>query len=283
MVGDGGEVRIELSDNNGMDWKDVARIDNTGVREIDLKKFVYRRYDYRLRFTLKGKGTGFDALKLSHDIQHSQRPLPALGAGENTITFSAGPRESTVTIEANAAADHKGKQLTYKDWHSQLDGLKDNLAVNGREGSLTVPITTPGDMTALRLCACYRTWGDDDTWNLDVSYDDGKTWKKAGEGPGQNRGRQAYLVVKDVPAGTRDAKVRFTGKSLAGNMLGSFRVDADYTDPSFGFRPVKVTYVWSENGEEKRDEHVARKPDETYKITCAAKPVMKSLTVELIQ
>ena len=44
-----------------------------------------------------------------------------------------------------------------------------------------------------------------------------------------------------------------------------------------------MTYVWDENGAEKRDERVIAKADESYQINCAAKPTMKSLVVELAQ
>ena len=77
--------------------------------------------------------------------------------------------------------------------------------------------------------------------------------------------------------------MRFTGKSSAGNQLRSFRIDADYTTPAFGFRPVKVTYAWDQAGQEKQDEHIASKPEETYKIVCDAKPKMKSITMELAE
>ena len=155
--------------------------------------------------------------------------------------------------------------------------------MNGKEGSLTVPIATPGDMTALRMCACYRTWGPADSWEMQVSWDEGKTFKKVGDGPAQDHGRQAYIVVNDVPKGARKALVRFVGNAAAGNVLGSFRVDADYTSPTFGFRPVKVTYLWDENGQEKKDEHVARQPNDAWKIKCDAKPKMKSITLELAE
>lgn len=281
VVGEGGRIVVDLSDNNGLDWKNVVTFEHTGPKEVDLKKLVFRRYDYRLRLTLTGKGTGFDALKITHPIQYSQRALPGLAAGENTIAFSVGPQESTVTVEASSGADHHGRQATWKDFHAVTDHLNDGLGVLGSQGSLTVPIATPGDMTALRMCACYRTWSDKDTWELQVSWDDGKTFAKVGDGPGQDRGRQAYVVVKDVPKGTRQALVRFVGHVSAANMLASFRVDADYTSERFGFRPVKITYVWDENGLEKRDEHIAAKPEETYRIACAAKPAMKSVTMEV--
>ena len=94
------------------------------MQTVDLKPLVFRRYVYVLRFVMKGKGTGLGRLKLEHDIQHSQRPLPALGRGENKITFSAGPQEGTITIEGAMEPSSKGKQLLYGDFHPQLDGYK---------------------------------------------------------------------------------------------------------------------------------------------------------------
>ena len=38
-----------------------------------------------------------------------------------------------------------------------------------------------------------------------------------------------------------------------------------------------------ENGQAKRHVHIARKPNESYKINCGAKPLMKSLIVELAE
>ena len=46
-------------------------------------------------------------------------------------------------------------------------------------------------------------------------------------------------------------------------------------------RPVKVTYVWEENGAPKKDVHITKGLPETYKINCATKPQMKSVIVEL--
>ena len=44
-------------------------------------------------------------------------------------------------------------------------------------------------------------------------------------------------------------------------------------EPQGGFAPVKVTYVWEEGGQEKQDAHLAQKPEETYTIRCATRPV----------
>ncbi len=66
------------------------------------------------------------------------------------------------------------------------------------------------------------------------------------------------------------------------------RIDVDYWDTPDGKAPrreeptpLKVTYVWQENGVEKKDVHVTRELPESYEIHCASRPLMRSLVVEL--
>jgi hypothetical protein len=284
-VGKGGSVEVSFSDNNGLDWKELARVNTSGERRVDLSPLVLRRYDYRLKFVLHGADTGLDALKIVHDIQHSQRPLPALGRGNNTITFSAGPAEGTLTIEGAAKLDHKDKQLVWTDFHPQASGLESKrLFVDaGGKGVITFAAATPGELVCLRFGAHYCAYDARDGLDYQVSFDDGKTWKNAGRAAGPTRGNCIYVVFMDVPAGTRQALVRYAGTSHNTTGIFNFRIDADYREPFGGFRPVRVTYLWEEDGQPKRDVHVTRKPQETYTISCAAKPVMKSIVLELAE
>ena len=59
-VGKGGKIEVLFSDNNGLDWQEVAAILKSGKQKIDLGKLVLRRYDYRLpvRAHRPGHGTG---------------------------------------------------------------------------------------------------------------------------------------------------------------------------------------------------------------------------------
>jgi hypothetical protein len=114
-----------------------------------------------------------------------------------------------------------------------------------------------------------------------VSFDGGKTFKTLDKAEGPTVGACKYITYSDIPAGTRAALVRFDGHQ--NNTLGFFglRIDADYKEPNGGYRPIKVTYIWTENGAEKKDVHVTAKPTETYTIKCDAKPVMKSIVLEM--
>jgi hypothetical protein len=280
-VGNGGSVAVALSDNNGLDWRDVATVRESGSQAIDLKSLVYRRYDYRLKLTLSGAGTKVEGLKLTHDIQHSQRALPALDQGKNTITFAAGAQEGTITIQGNIEPSGKGKNLSFADFHPVINGFKEHpMFLTGAQGDVTLAVATPGEMTRLRLGAHYRARGARDFFEVQSSFDEGKTWKEIGELEGPTAGNSKYFVFTEVPSGAKGALVRLAGQQS--NTLGilDLRIDADYLEPHGGFTPVKVIYVWDENGAERRDVHVSQAANETYAIECATKPVLKSLIVE---
>jgi hypothetical protein len=292
VAGEGGSVAVSFSDNNGLDWKEIAQATSAGERRVDLGHLVFRRYNYCLKFTFRGRGTGLDALKIVHDIQHSQRPLPALDQGDNTITFSAGPGEGTVTVEGATNMAAKGKQLLWTDFHPEVSGFRQGrwagvdrwlFIDKSGKGVLTFPVATPGDLVRLRFGAHYCAYDAQDGLDYQVSFDEGKTWKSAGRAAGPTRGHCTYVVFTDVPAGVRQALVRYAGAGRKQTGILNFRIDADYREPFGGFRPVRVTYSWEENGQLKRDVHVARKPQETYTIRCAAKPLMKSIVLELAE
>jgi hypothetical protein len=101
--------------------------------------------------------------------------------------------------------------------------------------------------------------------------------RAAGPTPGDG----LWVTVSDVPPGTREAKVRYSGTSRNATGFLNFRIDADYREPVGGFRPVKVTYRWDEDGKPKEQVFTAKKPEETWTLTCAGKPVMKSIVMEL--
>jgi hypothetical protein len=274
-----GPAAVSYSDNNGMDWKEIANATAPGPQEVNLDKLVLRRYDYRLKFEFKGKESGLDALRIEHDVQNSQRALPAFGAGKNTLTFSAGPAESTVTVEGNTNLEAKGKNLVYTDFHPEVNGFKGTW-IEGK-GDMTFPVSTPGDMTRLRFGTQFRARDAKDGIDYQVSFDGGKSWKAAGRAAGPTPGDCLYVTFADVPAGTREAKVRFSGTSRNATGIINFRIDADYKEPAGGFRPVKVTYRWEEDGKAKEQVFVAKKSEETWTVTCASKPAMKSIVMEL--
>ena len=275
-----GNIQILFSENNGLDFRELQTLTAAGKTTIDLKPFIFRRYDYQLKFILTGPAT-IKALNIRQDIQHSQAPLPALAQGENTLTFSAG-NEGTITVEPSTKAVNKDKQLIAADFHptkENVDGPM--LSVKGPTGWVEFPIATPAPMHRLRIFAFYCARGDGDSWTASVSFDAGKTYRDLGKFDVPHRFMDKQITVSDIPANTTSALIRFTGTQKTATLLYNLRLDADYNEPHGTFRPVKITYNWSENGVEKTHTHIAKSPSETWKITCPTKPLLKSYTVEL--
>jgi len=283
-IGNGGAITVAFSDNNGLDWKDVAHL-TSGQGHVNLKPLVYRRYDYRLRFTLTGQGTSLSALKLIHDIQHSQRVLPALDKGTNTITFSAGPQEGTITVEGATNPKNKSKNLTLADFHPDTHNLKDTpaLFLTGPKGDITFPITAPGDITRIRCGLHYRARGAADGWDLQASFDSGKSFKTFHHFAGPYGGNSEYVTLSEIPPGARSVLVRLAGTQRNTTGILDLRIDADYLEPHGGFAPVKITYVYNEGATEKRNTHTTTHQNDTYTINCADKPALKSITLELAE
>jgi hypothetical protein len=283
-----GSIRVSFSDNNGLDWKDVTTLQQGGGHTIDLTPLVQRRYDYRLKLELMDKGTTLTALRMANQFQCSQAALPAIAEGENHLTFTAGANEGTVTIEGCTDFDaaKKNQQLTIADFHPALSGgMSPKLQMTAPSGDATFDVVTPGDMTRLRISAVWRAKEAGDGFDVQVSYDGGSTFKTVPNGTleGNTRGQSRYLIVDDVPPGTRKAQVRLAGRQTGTAFIFDLRIDADYQQPAGGFKPVKITYVWDEAGKLKSDVHIAKTPTDQYSITCGPGTVVRSYTLELAE
>ena len=279
----GRQHRRPFSDNNGLDWKDVARLEKSGEQKIDLGSSVYRRYDYRLKFVLRGTGTGLESLRDS--ARHPALAAAAAGPGrgrehDHLLRRPAGGHD-------HHRREHQPGDEAASNWSRRLPRRArrrgQTTAARRRQGpgdghvpgrrrpatwSACARLPLPRPRRARRLGRAGLLRRRQDVQDLD---------RFAGPTPGTCK----YITVDDVPPGTTAALVRFAGTQRNTTCIFAYRIDADYREPGGGFRPVKVTYTWLENGRVRRDVHVAEKPQETYKITCEASPVMKSIELEL--
>ncbi|HHN46880.1 MAG TPA: hypothetical protein ENN09_05505 [Planctomycetes bacterium] len=289
-------VRVLLSTNNGLEWKELKRVAGASFNEeMDFGKQVIRRYDYYVKLILEGD-SAVSSLEIVNDIQHSQRPLPALAQGRNTVTVHAGPSTNTITIAPSLHQNVGEKNEAYTKFRPEVKGLAHrHNALWPTEyrvaGTITFPVETPGDITAVRMGGHFRARDAGEGVEFLLSFDDGKTWVKAGDAMGPFAGFCKDVPYNTPPEGARKVLIRYSvyQKSNVAGIMG-MRMDVDYWDTPDGkpqkswlFHPLKTTYVWEENGVEKRDVRMSRQVPDTYTIDCASKPLMKSIIVELAE
>jgi hypothetical protein len=288
------QVSLLISTNNGRSFAPLWQADKIGTNEasIDLKDRVLRRYAYWLKIELRSstpRGAGLDALAIENDIQHAPRTIPWLGKGSNKITVASDSDTATATrtISCRITPD---AGFTKNETSGSMGVKFDNLDLRegscwwkGGTGSMTVPIETPGDMTALRFGGHIRARGDKDVVNMLLSFDNGATWTAAAKIAGPTPGTTNYFRFAAIPPGTRKALLKYemTGNNTVG--VFSFRVDADYKDPLAvkSFRPFAVVHRWKEDGQEKSARTVVDRLPFTYEIKTASAPEMVSVSYEM--
>jgi hypothetical protein len=173
------------------------------------------------------------------------------------------------------------KQLSIKDFHPVLHNAELRWARPKGKGDVTFKIPAPGEIVRVRMNLGYRCRDPRDAYTVWLSFDDGKTFRQAAYITGPSPGCTQYLTFSDVPAGARAAVVKLEGKEVNTACLFGLRIDVDYREPAGGFRPVRITYVWDEEGKERTDVHIATQPRETYTIRCGPRTVVKSFSVDL--
>jgi len=283
-------IRVLVSHNHGLDWIEAWTASRTGTFEetIDLSRWLLRRYQYLVRIEITTRalsGVGVEALSFLHDIQHAQRPLPLLETGRNTITVTApDPAEQVRTFEASLASEND-RNLTYRAFHPEVVNLEDDKGGLFREdrrrpATLTFPVTAPGPIRAIRFGGSFRARDPGGIIRLQVSDDEGRTWKEAATVPGPFTGFARFTRFDGLAPGTTRALVRYAFEGSGTLGIFVFRIDVDYTDPAAGSRPVKVTYAWDENGMERRHEQVISRYPTSYAIDAASAPLMKWIRVE---
>ncbi|HVX13781.1 MAG TPA: hypothetical protein VHC22_21545 [Pirellulales bacterium] len=282
-------VAVSLSTNNGRTFQKIWSADETGWNraDVDLSPHIFRRYAYWLKIELKSdspQGAGLADFAVENGIQHAPRSMPFLGRGENALTVAADgdPTIATRTVTCRLAAE-PGFQENETSETMGLTFENLNLAHGGcwwqgGTGAMTVPVETPGEIVALRFGGHFRARGEKDLLVVRVSFDEGRTWQEAARVAGPTQGRTEYFRFDKVPPAAKRTLLRYemTGNNTVGVL--SFRVDADYRDPTgVGFRPFEVVHRWHEADREKEWRETVERLPHSYRITTAAEPEMLSV------
>jgi hypothetical protein len=288
----GGSLDVRLSTNNGLDYAPVGNARGAAPFALDTSKAIFRRYAYRVKLELTGAGAGLTDLILKSEVQVSQRALPILTKGSNTVTVMAEPGRNTMTMEGKAdskekrnetfASHHAGTEALMKDRSTLWIERQYSKPEDQRHGYVTFPVSAPGAIKGVRASGQFRARQKRAGVKLEASFDQGKTWKEFLNVPGPYSDFSTGGELKDVPQGKTEALVRYHLYGPEPTGVLAYRIDIDYDDgPAKGVRPFNVVYTWTEGGQEKQHKQLIAKTPFSYRISIAGKPVMKSVTIEM--
>lgn len=301
-----GNGRFEIQLPRGAAQATTSPATQPGANDIALSLLeeVNGRYDVLVKVTLMGKARPSDAqlksIRFDTITQLNSKTQPKLNIGKNTVYVDAGAAANSIVLwpdldqgqfehlvqEQNNIAAVKRHPLDLRYASLYLE----DAAVP--KGWIVFRMDAPTDVTAVTYGGRFCTRADGSFIELQHSFDGGKTWKlshtlKDNSPPWDT---VHYETVKDVPAGVRSVLFRYFLRSLEGTpaMCGiySLRMEVNHKPADATFRPVAVTFNWSEVQEDYSLKDVSHtqivdKLPATYDVNVkgADHPVMKSLRI----
>jgi hypothetical protein len=276
---DGTASSLAISEDNGMNWKDVK------APPIQLIDEVNGAYEVLV------KAKGANGLKFQTITQLNGKTQPRLNLGKNTVYVGAGEQTESIVLWPELQNDKykpmavESKNIKTDEKHEGWHGVM-KPAEKG-EGYVTFKIDAPDDIVKVTQSARMMVKAAKSEVRFETSFDGGKTWNKTYS---FNDNTPPFDDLHDevttkIPAGTKSVQFKYIMKDSS---LYSVRMEADHKVPAKATSPVEVTFNWSERQTDyslvKRSHtQLVEKLPTTYTIDVggADQPVVDSLVTNL--
>lgn len=296
---------IAVSTTNGLGWKEVWKNEKTGASPATIKLVdeVNGSYEVLVKVTLLGKTAASDAQLKSIAFETitmlNAKTQPRLNLGKNSVYVGTGEQTGSIVFWPDLQGDHakpyiiEQKNVTFKPENPGYMGTLHATNVN-EDAYVVFKIDAPGDITRIHYGG--RLYNRAPKSHIDFlhSFDGGKTWTKSYSLTDINPPWDVinYETVDKVPAGTRSVLFKYL---LNGSEAGSgscsiyaVRMEANYKTADATFRPMEVTFNWSERQadyslvERSHTQLIGKAPFKyTINVGGADHPVVNSLRVNL--
>ncbi len=255
--------RIAISKVNGLVWQDIWQNDTTGETPISLKLIdeVNGAYEVLVKITLLGQekaaGAQLRELEFETFTMLNSKTQPQLAWGKNTIYVGAGEQTESIVVWPDLQGENyrpyivEEKNMTAAPKHPGFMGVMH--AVQPKEEAYVVfKIDAPQDITRVEYGG--RLYNRALRSHIDFlhSFDGGKTWSCSYSLTNISPPWDVihYETVSTIPAGTRSVLCKYLlNGSAAGSAacsLYAVRMEVNHRAPGSTFKPMAVTFNWSE-------------------------------------
>ncbi len=299
-------VSVSISTTNGLAWNDVWKGEGVGEVPFDLTlgQEVNGAYDVLVKASLMGKASPADAclkeIEFETTTMLNSKTQPQLLLGKNTIYVGTGEQTESIVVWPDLQGENykpyvvEQKDIVSKAKHPGFQGVM--YAAKAKEDACVVfKVDAPTDITRINYGGRLYNRAPKSHIDLLHSFDAGKTWKKSYSLDKTTPPWDVihYETVTDIPASTRSVLFKYLlNGSAAGTdacSLYSVRMEVNHKPQVAAFRPVEVTFHWSEVQsdyslvERSHTQLIAQVPTRyTIDVGGADHPVMNSLQVNLV-
>jgi hypothetical protein len=274
-----GSIGVDVSVDQGQSWQPLGDFAQEFAR--DLTEHVKGRYTWLLRFRLAGDA-GLDELEFTTVTQVAQPMYPRLKPGGSTVAYRSGNRgviDATPNLglpEALLANIEQRSMRSANVVYGQRSATS-RLAfetTDNKPGNVVFRVDAPAEL--LEVSAAFRfpvrvPPPENCDFHLDVSTDDGRTWKLLGKAeiPADNEFSSgwAYGRASVADARVKSALVRmhFYGGGYRTGVIDA-RLYGSYRTPPP--QSLEIEYGWREDGAVKTHvEHIsANAPGQSFTV-----------------
>jgi hypothetical protein len=306
--GDKSVLRVAVSTNNGLSWKDLPApkfapgTGGTGdaTATWKLRDEVSGAYEVLVRIEL-GHSAGAPALAVS-DVeirtitQINGKTQPRLNLGRNTVYVGAGEQTDSIVfwpeLQGGRYKEHivEENNIACAEKHGEYLGVV-HPAKAKEDAHLVYRLDAPRDLTKLTFGGRFYNRAPGSHIDLLYSLDAGRTWTKVWSLTDTNQPWDViHYETVAIPPGHRQVWAKYlmntSDASPSGCSLFAVRMEANHLPADPAFKPLVVTFRWSEPDKdgkltERSHRQKVEKLPMRYAINVGGEdqPVMQSLTI----
>ncbi len=254
---------VSISTTHGLSWKQLWQVEIVGQTSYDreLTEEIRGAYEVLVKVSLFGKAKPADAclrgIAFEAITMLNSKTQPQLLLGKNTVYVGMGEQTESIVVWPDLQGENykpyvvEQKNIVTKAKHPGYQGVM--YPARAKEDAYVVfKVDAPTDIT--RVIYGGRLYNRAPKSHIDLlhSFDGGRTWQKSYSLDQTTPPWDVihYETVTDVPAGTRSVLFKYLLNSSAAGTdacsLYSVRMEVNHKPHMAAFRPIEVTFHWSE-------------------------------------